>query len=489
MSRSTSPSPRPSPTSRLAHCRRLREESLAHPEQFWLREAAALSWLRSPQHAFEGELAEGDISWFGDGQLNVTVSCVDRHAASSPDRPAVLWLRSEGDVETLSYRSLQQHMCRMANVLLSHGVRRQDRVALYLPLGTPLVVASLACARLGAVHLCVPVQADAQSLRRALRVARARLLVTANEAEIHGTRIPLWERADEALNGLGRVEAVLVQRRTGARVPLAYARDADLERALALARPTCPPTWLQGEDALLLSAAGGEEAGRRVVHGAAGFLLQALLVQREALGVRVGDRVLCLNDGKGLRRDVLFGTLALGATLVLDERGDGMDHLDALDVTHVLGRAEDFNGAGPATGSRTRVLLDAPGGVTADVEGVWSSEEAGMLLAHWPGAGETALFGVDPVVLNAEGSPVGCGATGELCTRASWPAQPRTLDSDHARFVDQRLRRFPGVYRTMERCQVLSEGRLSWVGRSNEPALVALSPAEVGPLSGPFGHA
>ena len=475
--------------SRLAQCRRLHEESLVHPEQFWRRETAALSWLRPPKHSFEGELSEGDISWFGDGQLNVTVSCVDRHAASTPDRPAVVWLKSEGDVETLSYRSLRQHMCRMANVLLSHGVRRQDRVALYLPLGTPLVVALLACARVGAVHFCAPVQAEPQSLRRALRVARARVLVTANEADVQGERIPLWERADEALNGLGRVEAVLVHRRTGVRVPLAYARDSELERALALARPTCPPTWLQGEDALLLSAAGGDEAGRPVVHGAAGFLLYALLVQREALGVRAGDRVLCLSDGRGLRRDVLFGVLALGATLVLDERGNAMDHLDALNVSHVLGRAKDFNGATVRAAGRTRVLLDTPGGGTADVEGIWSSEEAGMLLAHWPGAGATPLFGVDPVVLGANGSPVACGATGELCTRASWPAQPRTLESDHARFVDQRLRRFPGVYRTMERCQVLSEGQLAWVGRAHEPALVAVNPTEAGPLSGPLGQA
>ena len=112
-----------------------------------------------------------------------------------------------------------------------------------------------------------------------------------------------------------------------------------------------------------------------------------------------------------------------------------------------------------------------------------------MLLAHWPGAGATPLFGVDPVVLGANGSPVVCGATGELCTRASWPAQPRTLESDHARFVDQRLRRFPGVYRTMERCQVLPEGQLVWVGRAHEPALVAVNPTEAGPLSGPLGQA
>ena len=487
MSRSTSAAPRLSPAARLAQCQRLHDESLAEPEQFWHREAAALSWVRPPERSFEGDLSEGDVSWFGDGLLNVTLTCVDRHAAATPDRPALVWLRPEGDVETLTYRALRQQMCRMANVLLREGVRPSDRVAVYLPVGAPLVVTLLACARVGAVHLCVPVQADPPWLRRALRVARARLLVTANEAQVQGERLALWERADEALNGLGRVEAVLVQRRTGARVPLAYARDHDLERALALARPTCAPALGQGEDALLLVAAAGEDGARPVVHGAAGFLLQALLVQREALGVRPGDRVLCPPDVAGPRSDVLFGALALGATLVLDERGDALKQLDALGVTHLLAHAVDL--AGPPLGRlpRTTLQLDGVPGGAADVQGVWSSEGAGLLLAHWPGVGATPLFGVDPVVLDTRGVPVPPRTEGELCLRTSWPAQPRTFESDHARFVDQRLHRFPGLYRTLERCQVLSDGGLAWVGREHEAALVGLTSAE--PLSGPLGQA
>ncbi|MGO8970673.1 MAG: AMP-binding protein [Myxococcaceae bacterium] len=488
MSRSTSSAPRALPAARLAECQRLHAESLAQPDQFWRREARALSWVRAPECTFEGDLSEGDVSWFGDGLLNVTESCVDRHAAATPDQPALVWLRPEGDVETLSYRALRQHMCRMANVLLSQGVRPADRVAVYLPVGVPLVVALLACARVGAVHLSVPVHADTQWLRRALRVARARLLVTADEADVRGARIPLWERADQAVNGLGRVEAVLVKRHTGARVHLVYARDHDLDRALALARPTCPPALLHGEDALLLAAAEGEDGSRPVVHSTAGFLLQALLVQREALGVRAGDRVLCLADVGGPRADVLFGALALGATLVLDERGEGLRHLEGLGATHVIARAAELREVVASATSRTTVLLDSAAGGTADVHAVWSSEAAGLLHTQWPGAGATATFGVEPIVLDARGVPALPGTAGELCSRTSWPAQPRTLESDHARFVDQRLRRFPGLYRTMERCQVLSEGGLAWLGRAHEPALVALSSAEHS-LSGPLGQA
>jgi acetyl-CoA synthetase len=490
VSRPSSSTPRPAPVARLAQCQLLHQESLAQQEPFWHREAAALSWVRPPERCFEGDLPTGDVSWFADGVLNVTVSCVDRHAAIAPDRPALIWLRTEGDVETLSYRALRQQVCRMANVLLAHGVRPQDRVAVYLPLGAPLVVALLACARVGAVHVAVPARAEPDWLRRALRAARVRVLVTANEAEVEEGLIPLWERADEALNGLGRVEGVLVHWRTPARVPLAYARDHDLDRALGLARPTCTPTWVQGEDTLLLAAAENDDGLRPVVHSAAGFVLQALLAQREVLGVGAGDRVLCGTERGGPRIDVLYGALALGATLLLDERGDGVEHLDALRVTHFLGDAAAIANASSGRGVHSPLLVSSSEASGADVQAVWSSEGAGMLVARWPGLGASPLFGVDPVLLDGRGEPVAPLAEGELWTRASWPAQPRTMEGDHARFVDQRLRRVAGLYRTGERCRRLKDGSLVWTGRTAEPALVSLATLEdVGVHTGPIGRA
>ncbi len=304
-------------------------------------------------------------------------------------------------------------------------------------------------------------------------------------------RIPLWERVDEALNGLGRVEGVLVHWRTQARVPLAYARDHDLDRALGLARPTCVPTLVQGEDALMLATASNDDGLRPVVHASAGFVLQALLAQREVLGVGPGDRVLCRTEQSGPRIDVLYGALALGATLVLDERGDSLDRLDALGVTHLLGPTADMAKAVVVRGPRVAPLLVASSdGAGAEVEAVWSSEGGGMLLARWPGLGSSPLFGIDPVLLDGRGEPVPPVAEGELWTRASWPAQPRTMEGDHARFVDQRLRRAPGLYRTLERCRRLKDGALVWTGRSAEPALIALaSPDEGTAHAGPVGRA
>jgi acetyl-CoA synthetase len=490
VSRPPSTTSRPPPAVRLGQCQLLHAESLAQPDAFWRREAAALAWARAPEVCFEGELSSGDVSWFADGLLNVTVSCVDRHAIAAPNRPALIWLRSEGDVETLSYRALRQQVCRMANVLLAHGIRPQDRVAVYLPVGAPLVVALLACARVGAVHLALPVRAEPDWLRRAMRVARAKVLITANEAEVEEERIPLWERADEALYGLGRVESVLVHARTEVRVPLAYARDHDLDRLLGLARPTCVPTLVQGEETLLLATAGNDDGPRPVAHSAAGFVLQALLAQREVLGVGPADRVLCRTERLGTRIDVTYGALALGATLVLDERGDAVERLESLGVTHFLSGTEDVAKAASARSPHSAVLVSSATGAGADVEAVWSSEGGGMLLSRWPGLGSCPLFGIEPVVLDARGQPVAPLAEGELYTRASWPAQPRTMEGDHARFVDQRLRRVPGLYRTGERCRTLKDGTVVWTGRTVEPALVALaSPGEIPVRAGPIGRA
>jgi acetyl-CoA synthetase len=476
---------RPSPSlpaqgakARLARCAELHRESLRDPESFWLREAAALSWMRPPQRAFEGELVQGDVSWFGDGMLNATVSWVDRHAAAAPERPALVWLRAEGDVQVVSYRELRQQMCGLANVLLAHGIRRSDRVVLYLPLGAPLLAAALACARIGAVHLAISPRATPDVLRRALRVVHARLLVTANEAEVERgrERIPLWEQADEALGGLGRVEAVLVHRRTRSRVPLAYARDHDLERALGQVRPTCPPAPVAGEDPLLLALPLDSDGGQLLVHAAAGFLLQALLVQREVLGVGPQSRVLCLSDLAGGRIDVAYGTLALGGALVLDERGDGVERLEAVGVTHVVARSADLAVAPTRDRTPLSVALDeAAAGAQADLEAVWSSEAAGMLFARWTSAGATPLFGIDPVLLDTRGAPAQPGVEAELCTRASWPSQPRTLEADHARFVEQRLHRPPGLYRSGERCRLLADGTPAWVGRVPEEKPLMLS--------------
>ena len=463
---------------RLEGCRRLSIESLESPRRFWLREAGLLDWLRPPDEAFVGEMKLGDVSWFAGGLLNAAWNAVDRHAVASPERTALVWARAEGDLVSWSFRELRQASARMAQVLLSQGVRWGDRVVGHLPETPTLAMLHLGCARIGAVPVVVPTRSGA-ALGRVLRATRARVLVTADEAPMPEGRLPLWERVEDLLGGLGRVESVLVERRTGAAISLVYGRDQELGAALLRARPTCSVRPCDGDDPLLLVP--GTEDGPPVVHGTAGFLLCSALGLREAAGVGPGAQVLCTEGFSGPRVDVLWGSWVLGAAVVFDERGDGAHRPRALGVTHLFGPRGALAAAGPG------VLGASLDGSDAAVAPVWSPEGGGMLTARFGDLGGTPLFGIDPVLVDVGGRrPGGTGAEGELCLKRSWPAQPRSAEQDHQGFLSQRLERFPGLYRTGLRCRELPDGSLATTGLA---ALTLPSPSNVYPLEGPIGRA
>jgi len=463
---------------RLQGCRRLAVESLESPRRFWLREAGLLDWVRPPDEAFVGEVKLGDVSWFAGGLMYAAWNAVDRHAVSSPERTALVWARAEGDLVSWSFRELRQASARMAQVLLSQGVRWGDRVVGHLPETPTLAMLHLGCARIGAVPVVVPARSGG-ALGRVLRATRARVLVTADEAPTPEGRLPLWDRVEDLLGGLGRVESVLVERRTGAAVSLVYGRDQELGSALLRARPTCAVRPCDGDDPLLLVP--GLEDGPPVVHGLAGFLLCSALGLREAAGVGPGAQVLCTEGFSGPRVDVLWGSWVLGACLVFDERGDGAQRPRALGVTHLFGPRAALAAAGPGV---LGVSLD---GSDAAVAPVWSPEGGGMLTARFGDLGGTALFGVDPVLVDMLGRRAsGPGAEGELCVKRSWPAQPRSAEQDHQGFLAQRLERFPGLYRTGLRCRELADGSLATTGLAT---LTAPARSNVYPLEGPIGRA
>jgi acetyl-CoA synthetase len=463
---------------RLEACRRLALESLESPRRFWLREAGLLDWVRSPDEAFVGEMKLGDVSWFPGGLLNAAWNAVDRHSVTSPERTALVWARAEGEVVSWSFRELRQASARMAQVLLSQGVRWGDRVVGHLPETPTLAVLHLGCARIGAVPVVVPASSGG-ALGRVLRATRARVLVTADEAPTPEGPLALWDRVEEVLGGLGRVESVLVERRTGAPVSLVYGRDQELGGALLRARPSSSVRPCDGEDPLLLVP--GLDDAPPVVHGLAGFLLCSALGLREAAGVGPGAQVLCTEGYSGPRVDVLWGTWVLGGALVFDERGDGAHRPRALGITHLFGPRAALAAAGPG------VLGASLDGSDAAVSPVWNPESGGMLTARFGDLGGTPLFGVDPVLVDVLGRRAsGPNAEGELCVKRSWPAQPRSLEQDHARFVSQRLERFPGLYRTGLRCRQLADGALATTGVTS---LATVPPSNVYPIEGPIGRA
>jgi acetyl-CoA synthetase len=470
---------------------RLYQRSLADPEGFWREEAKRLHWIR-PFTKVKDTSFTGDvhIRWFEDGTLNVSYNCIDRHLATRADQTAILW---EGDSPSehrhVSYAELHENVCRLANALIARGVKKGDRVTIYMPMIPEAAFAMLACARIGAIHSVVFGGFSPESLVGRIQDCGSTVLITADEGVRGGRKVPLKANADQALARCPTVNTCIVVRRTGGTIGWEEGRDLWYHEVLAAASRDCPPADIGAEDPLfILYTSGSTGKPKGVLHTTGGYLLFTAMTHQYVFDYHDGDIYWCTADVGWVTGHsyIVYGPLANGATTLMFEGvpnfPDSSRFWQVCDKHKVnifytaptAIRALMREGDGPVkrTSRASLRILGSVGepinpeawlwyhevvgeGRCPVVDTWWQTETGGILISPLPGAtplkpgsATRPVFGVRPGIVDGEGRLLEGMAEGNLCILDSWPGQMRTVYGDHKRFVETYFATFPGKYFT-----------------------------------------
>lgn len=496
----------------LASYHSLYQRSIADPDGFWGEMARQeLTWHHAFDQVSDNNWDNGLITWFRGGRLNVCVNCVDRHLETLGDAVALIWEKDEpGQQVYITYRQLHEEVCKTANALLHAGVRKGDRVAIYLPMIPQAVYAMLACARIGAVHNVVFAGFSAESLRDRINDAQCKVVITADEGVRGRKVIPLKRTVDEAIMACPTVSTVFVVKRTGAKVPFYPPRDVWMDEMVANQRPYCPAEPMDSEDPLfLLYTSGSTGKPKGIAHTTAGYLLYAKLTHKHVFAVKPGDIYACVADIGWITGHsyVVYGPLANGATTVLFESvptypdaGRYWEMVDRLGITQfytaptairaIAREGDAFVHKYKRTSLRVLGSVGEPinpeawkwyyeivGNKRCDiVDTWWQTETGGIMITPLPGVtplkpGSATLpfFGVEPVILDDKGVELpGNDVSGLLALRRAWPGMARTIQNDHQRFMATYLKPYKGYYFTGDGCHRDAEGYYWITGRVDD---------------------
>jgi acetyl-CoA synthetase len=492
-------------------------EAERDPEGFWRREMSRIAWMKAPTKIKDVDFT-GDvrIRWFEDGVLNASVSCLDRHVeAGRGDQVAIIW---EGDDPAqdakVTYRELLERVCRLANAMKALGIRKGDRVTIYLPMIVEAAVAMLACARIGAIHSVVFGGFSPDSLASRIQDCDASLVITADEGRRGGRRVPLKANTDEALAHCPSVKHVIVCRNTGAPVAMQPGRDHWWHDLAAAAAPTCPPEPMGAEDPLfILYTSGSTGKPKGVLHTTGGYMVWAAFTHQIVFDYQPGEIYWCTADVGWVTGHtyIVYGPLANGATTLMFEgvpnypdvsrfwRVVDKHKVNIFYTAPTAIRALMREGEGPvkATSRASLRILGSVGEpinpeawlwyyrVVGEercpiVDTWWQTETGGILISPLPGAvalkpgsATLPLPGVKPALVDGEGRILEGAAEGNLVLLDSWPGQMRTVFRDHARFVQTYFSTFPGKYFTGDGARRDADGYYWITGRVDDVLNVA----------------
>ena len=488
------------------------ERSIADPNGFWGEHGKRIDWIKpftkvkntsfDPHHV--------SIKWFEDGVTNVAHNCIDRHLAKRADQVAIIWEGDDPkDDRKITYRELHEQVCRFANVLKARGVKKGDRVTIYLPMIPEAAFAMLACARIGAVHSVVFGGFSPDSLAGRIEDAKSAVVITADEGLRGGRKVPLKANVDDAAERAGDVTSMVVVRRTGAPVDMKAGRDVYYDEIAKTVPAECPCEPMNAEDPLfILYTSGSTGKPKGVLHTTGGYLVFASMTHQYVFDYHDGDIYWCTADVGWVTGHsyIVYGPLANGATTLMFEgvpnyptKSRFWEVIDKHKVnifytapTAIRALMQAGDAPVKKTSRATLRLLGSVGEpinpeawewyhrVVGDercpiVDTWWQTETGGILITPLPGATKLKpgsatrpFFGVQPEIVDADGKVLDGAAAGNLCIADSWPGQMRTVYGDHERFVQTYFSTYPGKYFTGDGCRRDADGYYWITGRVDD---------------------
>lgn len=484
--------------------------SITHPEMFWNVQARnTLQWEKPWSTVRDYDFQTGHVEWFKEGKLNVTTNCIDRHLATRADQTAIIWEGDEPDQQLhISYAELHVAVCRLANALKTRGVNKGDRVCIYMPMIPEAAYAMLACARIGAVHSVVFGGFSPDALRDRILDSDCQTVITADEGVRGGKTVPLKTNVDIAVASCADVHSVIVVQRTGGEIEW-HNRDVWYHECTEAESSDCPAALMDSEDPLfILYTSGSTGKPKGVLHTTAGYLLGAAITHKYVFDYHDGDIYWCTADVGWITGHsyILYGPLANGATTLMfegvptypsasrcweicDKHQVNIFYTAPTALRALMAQGDKFVTQTSRSSIRLLGTVGEPinpeawewyyhivGEQRCPIVDTWWQTETGAIMisplpgamALKPGSATLPFFGVEPVLLDADGNEIHGEGSGNLAIKQSWPSQIRSVYGDHQRLIETYFSTYPGYFFTGDGARRDADGYYWITGRVDD---------------------